>query len=217
MSWLLFLGRAESAPPPLASEMHARYVALTAARDAVIAGRLADAKTAIGPLTERDPTAPFPRAWDGWVVGVESAARTVASAPDLVSAANGVANVAAACASCHRATSGGPAVTEADDVPPQAWQPGQNMPLHRWAVGWMWLGLLADSDDAWLRGANELDDHPIDLRFDTARPGGASELEQLVYVVANKALTTDVPADRAALFGNLLGVCSECHVRRGGP
>jgi mono/diheme cytochrome c family protein len=212
--WLFLLSAWSAPAPPLASEMHARYAALTAARDAVVAGRLADAKAAIAPLAERDPAAPFPPAWEVWVVGVEASARTVASARDLPAAAAGVANVAAACAACHQATGGGPAIGAADDLPPQAWQPGQNMLLHEWALGWMWLGLLGDDDDAWLRGASELDDHPVDLRFDRAG-GGSRELEQLVYVVANKARTTDPVTERAVLYGQLLGVCAECHTRSG--
>jgi cytochrome c553 len=215
ITWWFLCGEAVSVPPPLASEMHARYGALTDARDAVIAGKLVEAKQALGPLTERDPLAPFPPEWEGWVVGVEGAARKAVASPDLASAASGVAYVAAACASCHAATGGGPALDKAADLPPQSWSEGQNMPLHQWATGWMWLGLLADNDDAWLRGAEELDSRPIDLRFDEARPRkGARELEQLVYLVANKALTTETPADRAVLYGNLIGVCAQCHLQK---
>jgi cytochrome c553 len=214
VAWIL-CGEAVAVPPPLASEMHARYDALTEARDAIIAGKLPEAKQALGPLTERDPIAPFPPEWEGWRVAVEGAAREAAAAPDLARAATGVARVAAACASCHTATGGGPALDQAADLPPQRWQEGQNMPLHQWAVSWMWLGLLADSDEAWLRGAAELDSKPIDLRFDEARPRkGARELEQLVYLVADKALTTDAPSDRATLYGSLLGVCSQCHLQK---
>lgn len=217
--WLVLVARAEPATvPPLTSAMHARYEALTRARDAVIEGHLDDAKTAIQPLTVADPTEPFPPGWRKWVTPVEGAAKNVANARDLAAAAAGVAKVAQACAVCHEATNSGPSVTEADDVPPQAWQPGQNMSLHRWAVGWMWLGLLADNDEAWLRGATELDKHPIELRFeDAVPPGGKPQLEQLVYILANLALTTEKPSARAELFGNLLGTCSQCHLQRPTP
>ncbi|MEQ1506210.1 MAG: hypothetical protein ABMB14_28515 [Myxococcota bacterium] len=201
--------------PPLTSEMHARFFTLTAARDAVIQGKLAEAKSTIKPLAVRDPGEPFPADWRPWVIKVEAAALKVAEAPDLASAAAGVAKVASACADCHTATNGGPSVTGAEDVPAQAWQPGQNMPLHRWAVDWMWLGLLAQSDEAWLRGASELDRQPLAPKFENAPPpSGMQQLEQLVYVLANKAETTTAPADRTELFGNLLATCSQCHVLR---
>lgn len=203
--------------PPLVSEMHTRFEILTTTRDAVIQGKLADATQAIAPLAAQNPAEPFPDAWRPRVIAVEAAALQVAEARDLASAAGGVAKVAVVCAECHTATGGGPAVTETD-IPAQKWLPGQNMPLHRWSVDWMWLGLLADSDDAWLRGAKELDNMPLAPKFDGAPPpGGMRELEQLVYAIANKALTTDGQQARAELFGNLLATCTQCHLLRPAP
>jgi cytochrome c553 len=199
--------------PPLASEMHSRFLALATARDAIVQGRLAEATTAIRPLAVRDATEPFPAAWRPMVIAVEAASLRVAEAPDLAAASARVPAVAVACAECHMATGGGPAVTDTD-VPAQRWVAGQNMPLHRWAVDWMWLGLLADSDDAWLRGARELDNQPLAPKFEGAPPNGMQTLEQLVYVIANKALTTDAQADRAELMGALLGTCAQCHTQR---
>ncbi|MEQ1563999.1 MAG: hypothetical protein ABMA64_00050 [Myxococcota bacterium] len=214
-AWVVTTASAEPAPP-VVSQMHARFAALTTARDAVIQGKLADAKAAVGPLTSPDPIDTFPAAWKPWLTKVELEAKGLAGAPDLAAASVAVARVAAACAECHDANDGGPRVAAARDVPTQKWSSTDNMPLHRWASDWMWTGLLANDDDAWNRGAAELDNQPLALRFDKAPPTtGQRELEQLVYVIANKALETDAGAERASLYGSLLGTCTQCHLQRG--
>lgn len=216
MLWTLLvaLPEARSAPtPPVTSEMHARYVALAAARDAVIAGRVAEAADAVGALSASDGAAlPFPAEWAPMDQAVRSAARRVALARDVPAAAVRVARVATACAACHTATGGGPVATD-PELPGQAWSVGQNMPLHRWAVDWMWLGLVADSDEAWVRGARELDDRPLAPRFAGEGAARTAELEQQVYALARRALTTEGAVDRAALMGELLATCATCHTR----
>jgi cytochrome c553 len=217
MLWALWGTMATAAPtPPVVDEMHKRFDALTTARDAIIQGKLDDAKAAIGPLTKPDASEAFPPEWRSWVAAVEVKAQAVAQAKDLQTASTAIAQVALACAQCHDANDGGPLKSDAPDVPSQTWSPGQNMPLHRWASDWMWTGLLANDSGAWNRGADELDNQPLALRFDKAPPSsGQRELEQLVYLIANKALTTDAPTERAALYGNLLGTCTQCHLQRG--
>jgi len=203
-----------SPPPPLASEMHARYTVLTEARDAVVRGQLPEAKAAIAPLAVHDAEAPFPPKWQPWVRQVEAAAKTVVAAPDLAAAATAVARTAVACAGCHMETGSGPSL-EGVDMPAQTFGPGQNMALHQWAADWMWVGLLSGDDAAWLRGATELNNQPLPFRFEDAPPpGGRRELEQVVYLVAGLALTTETEAGRAELYGGLLATCSQCHSQR---
>jgi mono/diheme cytochrome c family protein len=209
---------ARSAPtPPVTSEMHARYLALAAARDAVIQGSVPEAAAAIGALSASDGSVlPFPDAWRPMDEAVREAARKMAQARDLPSAADRVAEVATSCAACHIATGGGPVASD-PELPSQAWVEGQNMPLHRWALDWMWLGLVSDSDEAWLRGARELDDKPLALRFEgAATPAAqrAKQLEQQVYALAVRALDTEGAAARAALMGDLLATCASCHQNR---
>ncbi|MEN0064738.1 MAG: hypothetical protein AAGA48_21515 [Myxococcota bacterium] len=138
--------------------------------------------------------------------------RRAAKSSDLVEAAAGVGRIAQQCGACHATTKGGPGIAQALDLPPQQWDEGQNMALHAWATEWMWLGLLAAEDGAWLRGAEALDDKPLPPRFANApAPTDQPQLEQLVYILANRAL--DVPvAERGALMGQLLATCAECHV-----
>lgn len=203
-----------AAPPAVTAQMHARFGVLTALRDHVVQGRLEEAKTAAASLAALDPPEGLPGPWRPWVAAVDEHAEKAAQAPDLATAASEVGRIAVGCADCHGAMQGGPGLEGAHEIPPQAWDEGQNMPLHKWAVDWMWLGLLGDSDEAWRRGAAELDKQPLVPRFEQAPPGGLRELEQLVYVIANKALETDELEARGELYGNLVATCAQCHSQR---
>lgn len=205
-------------PPPLTSEMHARFEALTATRDAIIAGSLKDAASAVEPLCASDPLAPFPKEWSPMLRRVEVEAKRVQGSKDLTAASTAVAKVAMACAECHTLTGDGPLDSEAPGIPPQKWVEEQNMPLHRWAIDWMWLGLLANDAGAWERGADELDSKPLAMMFDSKdAPAEMKDLEQRVYALASEALTTEKQADRAALYGRIVSTCSQCHQMRPKP
>lgn len=201
------------AGPPVASEMHERFGLLTQARDHVIRGDLAAAKAAGAELAAVEAPRRLPRAWRTWIKQMDAQATSIAEAPDLLNAALMVGQAGATCGGCHTDNRGGPSLEGADGIPAQAWQPGMNMPLHKWAVDWMWLGLVAQDTDAWRRGAEELDSQPLTYRFEgAAPPGHKPQLEQLVYVVAEKALDAPV-TERGALMGQLLATCAECHVQ----
>ncbi len=210
MGWLV--ATAQATTPPVVAEMHERFTTLVAARDAVVRGDLEKARSEATWLTDLGGGTHVPKAWRPYLANLNESTQLLSGAADLPSAARGVANAALACAECHGASGGGPSLANQDQVPPQAWVPGQNMPLHKWAVDWMWIGLLTNSDEAWLRGAKELDDQPIAPKFEGA-PKGLQELEQLVYVLAGKALTTTDPTERAELFGNLIATCTQCHTQ----
>lgn len=213
---LLTLAAVAAPPPPLAAQMHERFALLTAVRDAVVHGRLDDARVTARALAGYS-SPEMPAGWVPLVGAVDAEAARVATAPDLVAAAVGTARIASACAACHVATSGGPSLDEGGDVPPQRWTAGKNMELHAWALDWMWLGLLAMDDGAWVRGASELARQPLPLRFEDAPPpGGRPQLEQGVYLLAGRALETDFPDERAEIYGTLLATCSECHTRSKG-
>lgn len=205
------------AGPPVAGEMHARFAWLTDARDHVIAGHLEEARAAGAGLLAVESPRRMPRAWRPWIRQMESQAKAIAEAPDLLQAALAVGQAGATCGGCHTDNRGGPSLDGAEGIPDQAWEEGMNMPLHKWSVDWMWLGLIAQSDVAWRRGAEELDSQPVTYRFEGAPPPGHKpQLEQLVYVIAEQAL--DAPAtQRGTLMGQLLATCAECHVQRAAP
>lgn len=193
---------------PNSAEMHERLAKLVEARDHVVQGQLDDAKTVAGLLAEQ-PTRDAPDDWKSAMRKITRTSRKASRAKDLVSAADGVGRVAQACGECHTAT--GAKVLE-HDLPPQVWDEGQNMALHKWATDWLWLGLVAGDDAAWQRGARSLVEQPIELRFqDAPAPTDQPQLEQLLYIVAERATTT-ASNYRGEVMGQMLATCSECHV-----
>ena len=211
------LARVDAARPPVAAEMHERFALLTQARDHVIHGDLASAQARAKDLAEMSTPRRLPDSWRPWLTQLTNHATGIAESADLVTAAIGVGNAAATCGACHTALQGGPGLEGARDIPPQAWQPGQNMPLHKWSVDWMWLGLIAGEEEAWNRGANELASRPVPMMFQSEMETDRPHLERLVGIVGE--LAGEVPAEsRPTILGGLIATCSECHVKSGrGP
>lgn len=198
------------AAPLTSEEMHERYWTLTDVRDHLVDGDLDAAKASVTELRELPTNKRIRRKWRAHVAAVDTALATVADAQNLDAAATGVGLAAAACGECHTASEGGPNLSGAGNVPSKEWKDGQNMVLHRWAMDWMWLGLLDDNQDAWALGAKELDNRPLLFRYGNGAPDSVAALEQRVYDLAENATTTDAE-QRGETFGVLVATCSSCH------
>lgn len=213
---MLLITAAFAAEPaaPLAPQMHERYALLEEAREAVIHGRLADARAAAKKLAKYRAAA-LPAEWAPLVEAVNREALALASASDLIDASGRTAQVADACAACHVATHGGPDPAQLAAIPPQGWTEGTNMKLHAWATDVLWFGLLARSDEEWLKGANELAAEPIPLKFpEPPLQEGRTQLELRLYVLAGSARALTTPEERTTLYGQMLETCAECHSAR---
>lgn len=211
MGWGLWMVAEVQARPPVAAEMHDRYALLTEARNFTVAGDLEQARAAGQQLAAIEPPSRVPKAWEPWLARLDAHAASLGEAPDLLQAALQIGQAAATCGGCHHAHRGGPSLEHGASIPHQTWDEGMNMPLHQWSVNWMWLGLIGHDDEAWRRGAEALDSQPLAPKFEGAPPPGSRpQLEQLVYVLAERALTGD-PAARGTVMGQLLATCAECH------
>lgn len=195
----------------ITAAMHQRFDALSETRDHVIQGRLEEARASAARLADvREQQLPS-EGWRPWLEQLDAEADRITEAQDLLGAAQGVGRLAQICGSCHAANEGGPSLEGAEGIPPQQWDEGQNMALHRWSVDWMWLGLITPDEDAWQRGGKALDDKPLVFRFEgDAPPTHRPQLEQLVYVVAGLALEA-APQERGEVLGQLIATCAECH------
>lgn len=211
MIWWLAMTSASAGPPAVTEEMHERYALVTEARDALIRGDLAHARASAGRLVEME-SVKVPRKWRAWLGGLEQSARRLESAEDITAASAALGDIVAVCGECHAAAKGGPELGRLGEIPAQAWSEGQNMSLHRWAMHWMWLGVIKGDDEVWKRGATELDNRPMTFRFGDEAPEGIKLLERRVYMVASDALSSD-PKDRGTLMGELVSTCSACHTQ----
>ncbi len=189
----------------------AQHLALTSiARSSVIAGNLEEAN-AQGKALKALPIDALPTDWQRRLAALQNAAKDLESAPNIRIAGQAVGEIGETCASCHRSTQGGPKLTGAG-VPAQAWTQENHMPRHLWASEWMWMGMLANNDEAFLRGAKTLADEPL-LPAGPTRPEWFAETEAEVHRIAKEMVAAKDAVSRQALYGDVLAQCGTCHLR----
>lgn len=197
--------------PTLQSEMQTHWDFATAARDAVIHGDLAAARLWGRGLAERDAPRQLPRRWRPLYADMQAAADNVGRASDLAEAGAAVAQLGLTCAECHDFTGGGPKRHVIRIPQPILPEDAGDMPLHRWAVDWLWVGLVSDSPSAWTEGAKALEQAEFGERPDAPQSSvGLTQMEQLVHVLPSLADAED-RADQAERFGQTLTACAMCH------
>ncbi len=201
--------------PPVAAEMHERFSHTMQIRQHLIQGDMEEAQKLAATLVDPTPVEGLPAGWAAATAKLHAEATALSKATDVGVAAKHLSQLASACAECHALTDGGPGLDGMRGVPPQQWSEGDNMPLHLWAVDWMWLGLVAPNDEAWDRGVAELDSKPLAAMFGENEPT-AQKLEKQVYALAKKAgeLGPAKHTERAEIMGELLATCATCHVLR---
>jgi cytochrome c553 len=180
--------------------------------DAVVMGRLADAKQPAGYLAKHWPDQVL-ETWIPFVRSLRSTAAEVEHAENLQAAAKGTADLALSCGECHEALDDGPTFDPPPE-PPAGDEAAAVMHRHRWATDRLWEGVVQPSTERWMQGIDALQRLP-DCQED---PGG----EQLTAdIEAARAATERVRLqakdatdlrDRARLYGELLGTCSTCHL-----
>ncbi len=194
-------------PPPM--EVH--FVTANDMQRAIMHGDLEAAKSHARWIVENTVNDHLPVRWRPNVPPITKAARGVMNAPDLVSAAASAGEMAAACGHCHRQM-GMPLTFAAKDAPPGPWDQRSHMKRHQWAADRLWEGLVGPSDESWRRGAKALLETPL-LR-DADRVSGPNDKQALadrVHALGSSAISTTDPAQRAGLYGELLGTCATCH------
>ncbi len=203
---LVVLASAQGSAPVHADE---RPRLLVEARDAVIAGDLAAARTAGAALAweiDRKGRARYHQD-DAPIV---AAATRVADSTNLDAAARGVADVVVACAACHEARGG--LVVPEPELPPEGDALRVEMERHAGAMDELWAGLVTPSRPA-LQTAAELF-----ASSTLAPPGPLREHARAADERVNRAakVLAKVPEgeERAAAFADLMLACAACHVAR---
>jgi cytochrome c553 len=191
--------------------MHARYDGAIQMVEAIAHGDLDAAHAAARLVTMVEEPAVLAR-WKPYFDQVHSATVAVENATGIDTAAERVAVVGAACASCHQATKTRvtfPALTPPDDRASLS----AHMGHHQWAALEMWEGLIGPSDSHWRAGATELTTIPSNLVARAATPASPDEIDDIprIKLGATRALETTAQDTRAVLFGRLLATCAHCH------
>jgi len=208
------VGPAETAVAAFAARMHARFDAAHRIEDAIARGDLDGGRAQARALAEVTEPEALPR-WRPFLVDLTSAARQVASAADIVAAADGAAAVGYQCGRCHAAM--GITISFPDEPrPPGNVRLAFQMLGHRWAAARMWEGLIGPAEGRWTAGARALAEAPLTLVAEepTILPTGAEQIGDEVAKVrlyANRALAAIDAEERAVTFGAILTTCTRCH------
>jgi hypothetical protein len=146
----------------------------------------------------------------------EAALRAATPAPPS-DTARAFADLGAACGGCHEASGVKPQIVLSD--PPKASEDVQpHMVGHLWAVRAMWIGLVTNDADVWVRGATHLSGDP--LHGEAFEIGEMPEhlLEFAKSVHANGAKAGDAKDTKARLeaFTGVVQSCGDCHLEMRG-
>jgi cytochrome c556 len=178
---------------------------------ALIRGNLDAAKKSAQWMAEHSLTPDLPVNWKPHVEGLQDAARQGRDAKDLKAASAAFGAIGRACAVCHEQL-GGPKIA-LGTPPAEGSGAALHMVRHQWAMDRMWEGLMAPSEEAWVKGAEVMADAPLAPEAISGQKSVAPEtvaLATTAHTIANRARTTETK-ERGAAYGELLVTCSACH------
>jgi hypothetical protein len=140
-----------------------------------------------------------------------SRARDVALAPDVRAAAAAFGDMLVACGGCHERA--GVTMPDLDPSPPETGDLAERMQLHAWASREMCDAIAMGSARRFERAAAALDIAPFsgETPPDEERPEGLRAIEERLRAAARSGPRT--PAERAHVYGVVLGTCADCHSR----
>jgi len=203
------------------NHMHEHLNRITTIKSSIIRDDLQGVREPASWLAEHDAVPGLPSNYAPYVELMRVYARQVVAATDIKSAAESVSRMARTCGNCHLVNH-----IELEfgfDTMPEDWADTiTHMQRHQWAVDRLWEGLIGPSDVAWSRGSEMLVDVPlspvdfIDAATDGADLAALDESAHRVHVLGGRGTNTRTPDARSTLYGELLGLCAECHTRLGG-
>ena len=192
---------------------------ITRIQTAVIRGDLDGLRRPATWLQQHEPAPEASILYVPFILSMRSHASEILEAGDIRTAAADVSAIATDCANCHIASevnlkfrgavepAGGPDLSS-------------HMQRHQWAIDRLWEGLIGPSDASWSRGIRMLAEAPLhgtEARWDDTVADG-DVLARRVHELGREAATALLPHARAAVYGEMLGVCADCHTRTdGGP
>jgi cytochrome c553 len=198
---------AEPAEETLAFHMSEHYAKTLVARDSFIHGEIGAAREALAWIGEHPEPEGMPEGAGPFLTQMRQAAEAGAQATHPDGTAKGIADLGAACGSCHAAFSVSPGI-EVGQAPPPSTELLPHMMRHQWAVGAMWVGLVGPSDAAWQQGTAAMSE--------AALPEGAYEVPQVSEgawkhaETAHSAAASQEP-DRSQTYATVVGSCAGCH------
>jgi cytochrome c553 len=193
--------------------MKEHFTRIVTIQQAVVRGDLEDVREPARWLAEHQTTGDITAPSAALLTNMRSVAKRAADAKTLPEAANETAALVATCGNCHAALSVRPTLPPVPD-PPAASGTAAHMLEHQHAVDLMYQGLVGPSDAQWMKGAKELTTSPLarnDLPRDPALTNDIAAAEARTHQLAEKALQTKDTNGRAAIYGDIIAGCGQCH------
>lgn len=190
--------------------MHVRFAAAKAAQVAIAVGDLDSARASAGQIAALVDPDILPE-WRPYLDDIRAAAARTAASADPVVAAKAMAQLGRDCARCHEATDA--KIAFAIEPPPaETGRLAAQMTSHQWAAARMWEGLIGPSTERWLAGARVLAGASLTITAEGGELGIADDAAR-AKLLARRAIEVGAPSDRAALYGELLATCADCHAK----
>ena len=218
MSLVMFAqGNALAQDSDLAVHMQQHMQRISQIRTAVIRGDLNALQRPATWLARHEPAPQASILFVPFILSMQDHASEILEAQTVIDAAMDVSVIATDCANCHIASEVNIDFGNAADPP--AWSDMEShMQRHQWAIDRLWEGLIGPSDASWSRGVRMLAEAPLygtEPVWDESVVGG-DEMARRVHMLGREAATALLPHARAAIYGEMLGVCADCHTRTGG-
>ena len=200
----------------VATHMHEHLSKITEIKTQIIMGDLAGVDEPATWLAEHESVTGLPDSFAPYVELMRNYAHQVVAAEDLDSAAVAVSDMARTCGNCHLVNE--ISVGFDDDRMPADWSDiTTHMQRHQWAADRLWEGLIGPSDLAWNQGTDMLVDVPlrptdmVDEWTATADFVAIDEIARRVHLLGGRGTNTRTPDARGKLYGEMLGLCADCH------
>lgn len=201
----------------LGTHMQQHMQQITRIRTAVISGDLDGVRRPATWLQQHEPAPEASILYVPFILSMRSHAGEILEARDVQSAAADVSAIATDCANCHIASEVDLDFGNASEPP--AWSDMEShMQRHQWAIDRLWEGLIGPSDASWSRGIRMLAEAPLhgtEATWEGSVADGDA-MARRVHELGREAATALLPHARAAIYGEMLGVCADCHTRTGG-
>ena len=214
---MLVDGKAAAQDPDLTVHMQEHMQRVSQLKGAVIRGDLASLRRPATWLAQHEPSPEASILYVPFILSMRGHASEILEAQDVRTAAGDVSAIATDCANCHIASEVN--LDFGNAAEPPAWANMEShMQRHQWAMDRLWEGLVGPSDASWSRGIRMLAEAPLHgteaVWEDSVADG--DELARRVHELGREAATALLPHARAAVYGEMLGVCADCHTRTGG-
>lgn len=219
---LVLVAGCQAPPPPTAAspvqeKMFAHFALARDLRTFATNGDLERLRITAEELANEEPTWGMPPGSEEYREQVHSAARRVVDAASPDEAALAVAQVAAACGSCHLASDGTLGERFQVAAPLLSDPATRHTNYLSWVSRLLWDGLVGPSEAMWRTGAGALaggDGVPAPR----ASYVPASEVERdadVLRTLGADAVTADDLSGRVEILANVWATCADCHVKAG--